>query len=146
MKIAIGPPAAEVRRQVGPTAWAVLEAIVEAAHPGADGLLAAATNLRELAAVLGLSKDTVGSALARLARAGIVERRPQRASSRFAGSSYVVVGSTGLKRIDCPKLPCPETSDAETPHRQTTLTEQSPGHTRHYRTDTTSPEPLRLFE
>ena len=116
------------RRRVGPVAWAVLEVLVEAGVPAEDGAVVASTNVRALAAVLGLSKDRVAGALSRLIGAGVVERRVVRRSSRFAGSVYVVVEDVGLVPR-CPGCPCPTVSDTITSDRSRPGSNLRTGHT-----------------
>ena len=138
--------AANVRRQVGPTAWVVLEAVVADAQTDATGSVAARTNVRRLASVLGLSKDTVAAALARLIGAGLLERRVTRESSRFGASLYVASADVGLRLHACPSASCPKdsvtkTSDWQQPprvvsNRQTGFSDE----------DRSPFEALRLFE
>lgn len=88
----------EVRRRVGPTAWAVLEELVartesQFANGGAIGV-----RLDSLAEELGLSTPRVRAAVGRLAGLGIVEREQPRSpgTHRFASTRYRIVGTTGL--------------------------------------------------
>jgi DNA-binding IclR family transcriptional regulator len=60
-----------VARRVGPTAWTVLTALAIGAER-VDGTVIARASVRSLAANLGLNKDTVARALARLRQAGLV--------------------------------------------------------------------------
>jgi DNA-binding MarR family transcriptional regulator len=66
---------AGARRQLGPLAWTVLEALLLDVNDDADGVPIVHTSLRSLAGELGLDKDTVGRALARLGQAGVVRQR-----------------------------------------------------------------------
>ena len=120
--------AASVRRLVGPTGWVVLEALVAVSSTDGVGAAVAATNVRALAGLLGLSKDTVAGALSRLIGAGLVERRVVRRSSRFAGSVYVVVEDVGLV-LSCPGCPCPNVSDTITSDRPQPGSNSRTGHT-----------------
>lgn len=62
-----------LRRQLGPTAWTVLEDLVlDAAGRGA---VAVETDVRRLAAAVGISKDSVARAVRRLIDHGVVGRR-----------------------------------------------------------------------
>lgn len=72
--VLITPGAAELRRDLGPVAWVVAEALVSRAAPDAQGSLVATTGIRSLANDLGLDKDTVARALRRLKVAGLVAR------------------------------------------------------------------------
>jgi hypothetical protein len=67
----VGAGAISLARWVGPMAWTVLTALaVDAESDGADMITRA--SVRSLAADLGLNKDTVGRALARLRQAQLV--------------------------------------------------------------------------
>jgi DNA-binding Lrp family transcriptional regulator len=89
LNVVVTSDARAFRRAVGVTAWAVLEELVLDAD--ADALVAC-TNVRRLAAQLGVSKDTVARALNRLARAGIVVRVVSSRGERGAlpTSSYAI--------------------------------------------------------
>lgn len=99
-RVLVGRGCRRARRSLDPTAWVVLEELVLAADLGAAGsTVLAPTSVRDLASQLGLSKDTVASALRRLANAGIVRRQDERdaGSGRFGHSRYVVdLTSTGI--------------------------------------------------
>lgn len=69
--IVVGPKAHELRRYVGPTSWAVLEEMMQAATGPADRLVAE-VSIRSLAASLGLAKDTVARAVRRLRELGVI--------------------------------------------------------------------------
>jgi hypothetical protein len=64
---------ADLRRSLGPTAWFVLEELLWRAET-AQGQLQVQISTRELAAALGLNKDTVTRALARLRNSRVVVR------------------------------------------------------------------------
>lgn len=100
--------ATALRRQLGPTAWAVLEELV-ARSDGPAARCAAATSVRSLAAELGVSKDTVARALARLCEAGIVTAAQPRASSgTFTAGSYLIAVPACLTLSDlAPVVPEP---------------------------------------
>ncbi len=133
------------RRRVGPVAWAVLEVLVAASAPAEDGALVATTNVRALAGELGLSKDTVAGALSRLIGAGLVERRAERRSSRFAASVYVVVEDVGLV-LSCSAWPCPMVSDTVTSDRPQPGSNSRTGHTVIGDESPAVFEAMRLFE
>ncbi len=90
--------AAEVRRSIGPTAWAVIEVLAsraDVASPRPEVRCSA----RALADDLGLSKDTTARALRSLARQGFIRRLDHRAEAngRFAATTYEVeLAAAGL--------------------------------------------------
>ena len=87
-RIALGDPSRRLRRSLGPTAWAVLEELLTEAV-NADVL---DTNVRRIAANVGLSKDTTARALNRLIAAGLVTRamRERTASGALASMTYTI--------------------------------------------------------
>ncbi len=111
------PACREVRARVGPVAWVVLEELLMSAEEGARAI-EVATTVRDLAVVIGLSKDTIASGLRRLVHHGLVSREDQRdrRSGCFGNSVYRVnLSKTGLRTSspDGPK-PAPESSDTAT--------------------------------
>ena len=94
--LVISPAALGSIRTVGPTAWVVLEmAALDALDD--EGVLVAHVSSRSIAAAVSMSKDTVASALRRLADAGLIERQPQhRTSGRFGAAGYVIHLPAGL--------------------------------------------------
>ena len=74
MNLALTAEARAFRRAVGVAAWAVLEELVLEADADTSGTLVVRTNVRRLAAQLGMSKDTAARAISRLTRAGVVRR------------------------------------------------------------------------
>ena len=60
-----------MRRRLGPSSWVVFEELLLAAAPAGGGWQAT-VSVRVLAERTGLSKDTVGRAVAWLRRAGLV--------------------------------------------------------------------------
>lgn len=115
-RVLIGRGCRRARRSLDPTAWVVLEELVLAADTEAAGsTVLAPTSVRALASQLGLSKDTVASALRRLANAGIVRRQDERdaGSGRFGHSRYVVdLTSTGIGLAAPGQAPEPGASGA----------------------------------
>lgn len=116
----VGPASRQLRRALGAMAWAVLEEVVLDARPtGSD--LVAQTNVRRLAASLGISKDTAARAVARLSDAGLLRRQDaHRQSGRFMASTYVVrlgeaSGITPLAGGSCPMGPRPVAADTAVP-------------------------------
>jgi DNA-binding IclR family transcriptional regulator len=79
--------AAALRRQLGPTAWCVLECLRDRAS---DGWVAEAS-VRALAAELGVAKNTAHQAIGTLVRAGLIEAEQRRATDgRFQAGRYVL--------------------------------------------------------
>jgi DNA-binding IclR family transcriptional regulator len=79
--------AATLRRQLGPTAWCVLECLRDRA---ADGRVAEGS-VRAIAADLGVAKNTAHRAIATLVRAGLIEAEQRRATDgRFQAGRYVL--------------------------------------------------------
>jgi DNA-binding transcriptional MocR family regulator len=97
-----------LRRSLGPTAWAVLADVWIDARPDEAGMAVAATCARQVAANLGIGKDTAARALRRLTAAGVLRRRTQGASAtgRFTRGTYEV-------HLSCsPTLtPCRDSAD-----------------------------------
>lgn len=88
-----------VRRALDPTAWMVLEELAMAGAVPGEAVAVSHTSVRRLAAILGLSKDTVAAAIRRLTVAGLVCRVDERetASGRFGRARYEVdLTSVGL--------------------------------------------------
>ena len=115
--IVVDRRAAELRRRLGPTAWVVLEELLADVSGPGDPVVR--TNVRQLAARLGLSKDTAARALRRLRSAGLVERQDARqASGAFGPVSYVVrlerVPGVALRPVERPTRP-PTASAARRP-------------------------------
>ena len=80
-----GPRAADLRRQLGPTAWCALECLIERSD---DGMTATAS-VRAVAAELGVAKNTAHRAIASLVRAGLVEPTQARnPSGTFSPGRY----------------------------------------------------------
>ena len=96
--VTVTAPGRDVRRIVGPIAWAVLEELVaQGASQSANGG-SIDTRLDSLAEELGLSTPRVRAAVGRLTALGIVEREQPRSpgTHRFASTRYRIVGTTGL--------------------------------------------------
>jgi DNA-binding IclR family transcriptional regulator len=86
--IVVGPDGAELRRQVGPCAWCVLEVLTASAQPTAAGLIADAS-VRTIAADLDIAKGTAHRALTALRRAGLVTALQDRdPTGRYAPGTY----------------------------------------------------------
>ncbi len=90
--------AAVVRAQIGPIGWLALEVIAANAPPGRS-LVEVRCSCRSLAAIVGVSKDSVARAFRLLTDAGIVERVDHREerSGRFSSTTYRVdLASAGI--------------------------------------------------
>ena len=105
---------------MGTTAWAVLCELALDAQADAHGNLVAATNVRRIAANLGISKDTAARALARLVDAGLVVRHCRRgAGGHFVRSRYELRldpgdGITAVVTAPGRTSPCPVVGDTVT--------------------------------
>ncbi len=115
----VAPSSRQARRELGTTAWSVLEEVALDARLDGHGRLLALTNVRRISLQLGISKDTAARALLRLAGAGLVERQSGRdLSGEFTRSVYVVHldESAGLARAGhrCP-TGCPASTDTMSP-------------------------------
>lgn len=90
VKLTLGASAPWVRRNVGPVAWAVREALAE--HEDTeDRATVSYRSVRDLATDLGLSNDTIARALRRLAAHGLAQHHAERSSAgRFAKGHYLL--------------------------------------------------------
>jgi DNA-binding transcriptional MocR family regulator len=104
--IVLGPAAHELRRHVGPTAWVVLEEMLQRSSSDGDEVVAQ-VSIRALAASLGLAKDTVARAVRRLRELGAIEATQARAScgSFDAGSYRITVPAVCLSLVCSPQRP-----------------------------------------
>ena len=84
----------ELRRQLGATAWFVLEELVVHAVAESDGMVRAQVSTRELSARLALNKDTVTRALAKLRACGAVTAVARGGSA--GASVFAIHVPTGL--------------------------------------------------
>lgn len=92
----------DLRVQIGPIGWVVLEAMASQAPPG-RGVMEVACSARSLARVVGVSKDTVARSLAGLIGRRIVERVHHRdeLSGRFTSTTYRVdLALVGITVVD----------------------------------------------
>jgi len=88
-----------ILRKIGPSAWTVLEGLAVRTTPTARGHQTR-TNVRDLAADLGLSKDTVACAVNKLIDAKIIRRSDfaQDEAGRFTTRTYYVdLAKAGLQ-------------------------------------------------
>ena len=92
-RVTLGRSASAARRELGPTAWAVLETVVAHASE-TDGVPTAAVSARRVVAELGLGKNTVARAMVRLCNVGMLTAPQPRASrGTFTAGYYVVTVS-----------------------------------------------------
>jgi hypothetical protein len=86
--LTLGPSAPWVRRNVGPVAWSVLEALTEHAESRGTSTVSY-RSVRDIAGELELAKDTVAGALRRLADHRLIAYVAGRSrDGRFAPSHY----------------------------------------------------------
>lgn len=119
MNVVVSADARELRRAVGVTAWCVLEELVLDGELDADRVVVS-TNVRRLASAVGVSKDTAARAVARLVRAGVVERVTTERGERgtFPTAAYAVdVASVRGLHLNPTSTPQPtRTSSKSTSH------------------------------
>jgi DNA-binding transcriptional MocR family regulator len=72
LSVTVLPGAAHLRRVVGPTAWVVLETLLKDAEPKGTDEYVAHRSIRDLAAEVGLAKDTVARAIRALREVGLI--------------------------------------------------------------------------
>jgi hypothetical protein len=91
VSLRLSPASRELRRTLGPTAWAVLEELLLGSTQVPEAPIAA-TSVRRLAEDLSVSKDTAARALKRLIGHGLLVRRPggHSASGRFNSGGYEI--------------------------------------------------------
>ncbi len=116
--LAVTAPARDLCRALGLTAIVVLQDVTLDARIDPTGQLVAETNVRRIAAHLGISKDTAARALVRLVDAGLVTRGGKRRGTNgaFASSGYELhlgpdVGVGLGIPAQGPALRCPEAKD-----------------------------------
>lgn len=94
--IVVDGRARELRRRVGPTAWVVLEEMLSGSNGSRDACRSTAT-VRSLAADLGMSKDTIVRAIARLRAARVVVASQTRTSvGTFSLGMYRIMVPDGI--------------------------------------------------
>jgi DNA-binding transcriptional ArsR family regulator len=71
--VTVLPGAVHLRRVVGPTAWVVLETLLQDAEPTSSDEYLAHRSIRDLAAEIGLAKDTVARAIRALREVGLIK-------------------------------------------------------------------------
>jgi hypothetical protein len=109
-----------VRRELGPTAWVVLEELVAAARPGDGGQLVATVTARGLAAELGIGRDAAVAVLSRLRRHGLISFTADRqaGTGRFGTGGYVVSATaaavvSGLGPVPARDVPAVVAADGD---------------------------------
>ena len=129
--LVVSAASAGLRRELGPTAWSVLESLVLAARPTVVGELVARANAREIAAAAGVGRDAATKALALLRDRGlIVMEQPRSNGGQFHAARYVIrverLGEapptkrrahtiSARERVATPTLFGPPTSDTRNP-------------------------------
>ena len=93
--IVIDEACREMRRRLGPASWLVFEELLLAATPVGDRWRAS-VSVRVLVDRMGLSKDTVARAVARLRRAGLVTPHQARTAGLFATGVYELTIPNGI--------------------------------------------------
>lgn len=90
--LAVTASSRALRRELGPRAWAVLEDLALDAVPDGTGRLVAATNVRRLAANVGVSKDAAARSLRRLLACDAIVRlpAPRQVGGTFGPITYLV--------------------------------------------------------
>ena len=103
--IVSGPAAHELRRRVGPTAWVVLEEMLQRSTGDGDHVVAQ-VSIRALGSSLGLAKDTVARALRPLRELGAIEAIQARTSTGgFDAGSYRITVPAVCLSLVCPAQP-----------------------------------------
>jgi hypothetical protein len=93
------PSSRAVKRAVGLTAWAILEDIALDAELDDQGRLVAHTGIIQIAANLGINKETVSNHLKKLRQHGFVLTEQRNSSAGFGGSFYILDPSACLERF-----------------------------------------------
>jgi hypothetical protein len=124
--LTIGASAPWVRRNVGPVAWAVLEALAE--HAVIDGTTTMSyRSVRDIAADLHLANDTVARALRRLADHGLAQHRSDRSTTgRFATGHYLLTLPPDVLTPSPTNPPSPPTNRPTSPRHPTTTPRRQP--------------------
>ncbi|MFZ9042106.1 MAG: hypothetical protein ACO225_10555 [Ilumatobacteraceae bacterium] len=112
----------ELRRQLGPTAWMVLEELL-LASTGSVGSCDAEVSVRALAARLGLAKDTIARAMTRLRRVDLVTASQTRTTTGvFATGRYRLHVPDAITLTDHPATPAATASRSSSRSRTTRST------------------------
>ena len=129
--LVVGAVSEELRRELGPTAWSVLETLVLGGELTGVGALVASTNAGEIATKVGVGRDAATKALARLRAHGlIVLDQPRGEGGQFRAARYGIsvkrageaptttrrAGASPRRRMATPTLfdtPTIDTSDSD---------------------------------
>jgi len=105
--VVLGPRAHELRAYIGPTAWAVLEEMMQCSIGDGDGdHVVAEVSIRSLATSLGLAKDTVARAVRRLRDLGVLAAVQARSESgAFEAGSYRLAVPVACMSVGSPAQP-----------------------------------------
>ena len=110
--IVLGTKAHELRAYVGPTAWAVLEEMMQRSAGHGDHVIAQ-VSIRSLASSLSLAKDTVNRAVRRLRDLGVIAAVQARSESgAFEAGSYRLAVPVACISVVCPSQPSVASSAA----------------------------------
>ncbi len=107
--IVLGSRAHELRADVDPMAWVVLEEMMQRSTGDGDHVVAQ-VSIRSLASSLGLAKDTVGRAVRRLCDLGVIAAVQARSESGvFEAGSYRLAVPVACMSVVWPSQPsvCP---------------------------------------
>ena len=88
--IVVAFDASELRRDLGPTSWMVLEELLLRSTGPADACVAC-VSVRALAASLGLAKDTAGRAIRRLRENGLIRVAQRRTDAGIFGTGIYLI-------------------------------------------------------
>ena len=100
-RLVLDASAHTARRQVGATAWMLLEELAFASEPAGAGGRQVATSVRRLAVDVGVSRNAVARGLRRLRNAGVLDVNQLRdASGVFTLGVYVLHLPDGVHVVD----------------------------------------------
>ncbi len=103
--IVLGLRAHELCRHPGPTAWVLLEEMMQRSTGDGDHAVAQ-VSIRSLALSLGLAKDTVARAVRRLRDLGVIVAVQARSdASVFEAGSYRLTVPVACLSVACPSQP-----------------------------------------
>ncbi len=116
MHVVLSQATQNTRAALGPVAWSVLEDVLLDARHDDQGQLVAVTNVRRVAAHVGIAKDTAARALTRLAGHGLLARQcqPRSRNGEFVPSVYNMgnVAAAGITVVT-PPSPRPVSANAK---------------------------------
>ena len=114
--IVVAFEASELRRELGPTSWMVLEELLLRSTGPADECIAI-VSVRALAASLGLAKDTAGRAIRRLRDAGLVTVAQLRTAAGIFDTGTYLIAVPDCIALNAPTPAAPQPR-ARVDHRQ----------------------------